>query len=85
MKNEMNKEQIKELIDIRLKVINSNEKLVPININDKPPSSKKSKNYTINNNTNTNLPPIKQQINPNNNRNLQKSPKKGIKRRRKRK
>ena len=71
MKNEMNKEQIKELIDIRLKVINSNEKLVPININDKPPSSKKSKNYTINNNTNTNLPPIKQQINPNNNRNLQ--------------
>ena len=37
MKNEMNKEQIKELIDIRLKVINSNEKLVPININDKPP------------------------------------------------
>ena len=73
MKNEMNKEQIKELIDIRLKVINSNEKLVPININDKPPSSKKSKNYTINNNTNTNLPPIKQQINPNNNRNLQTS------------
>ena len=71
MKNEMNKEQIKELIDIRLKVINSNEKLVPININDKPPSSKKLKNYTINNNTNTNLPPIKQQINPNNNRNLQ--------------
>ena len=71
MKNEMNKEQIKGLIDIRLKVINSNEKLVPININDKPPSSKKSKNYTINNNTNTNLPPIKQQINPNNNRNLQ--------------
>ena len=71
MKNEMNKEQIKELIDIRLKVINSKEKLVPININDKPPSSKKSKNYTINNNTNTNLPPIKQQINPNNNRNLQ--------------
>ena len=71
MKNEMNKEQIKELIDIRLKVINSNEKLVPININDKSPSSKKSKNYTINNNTNTNLPPIKQQINPNNNRNLQ--------------
>ena len=71
MKNEMNKEQIKELIDIRLKVINSNEKLVPININDKPQSSKKSKNYTINNNTNTNLPPIKQQINPNNNRNLQ--------------
>ena len=71
MKNEMNKEQIKELIDIRLKVINSNDKLVPININDKPPSSKKSKNYTINNNTNTNLPPIKQQINPNNNRNLQ--------------
>ena len=71
MKNEMNKEQIKELIDIHLKVINSNEKLVPININDKPPSSKKSKNYTINNNTNTNLPPIKQQINPNNNRNLQ--------------
>ena len=71
MKNEMNKEQIKELIEIRLKVINSNEKLVPININDKPPSSKKSKNYTINNNTNTNLPPIKQQINPNNNRNLQ--------------
>ena len=71
MKNEMNKEQIKELIDIRLKVINSNEKLVPININDKLPSSKKSKNYTINNNTNTNLPPIKQQINPNNNRNLQ--------------
>ena len=71
MKNEMNKEQIKELIDIRLKVINSSEKLVPININDKPPSSKKSKNYTINNNTNTNLPPIKQQINPNNNRNLQ--------------
>ena len=52
-------------------MINSNEKLVPININDKPPSSKKSKNYTINNNTNTNLPPIKQQINPNNNRNLQ--------------
>ena len=38
MKNEMNKEQIKELIDIRLKVINSNENLVPININDKPPS-----------------------------------------------
>ena len=71
MKNEMNKEQIKELIDIRLKVINSKEKLVPININDKPPSSKKSKNYTINNNTNTNLPPIKQKINPNNNRNLQ--------------
>ena len=68
MKNEMNKEQIKELIDIRLKVKNSNEKLIPININDKCYSSKKGKNSLINNNTN--LPLIKHQINPNNNRNL---------------
>ena len=68
MKNEMNKEQIKELIDIRLKVKNSNEKLIQININDKCYSSKKGKNSLINNNTN--LPLIKHQINPNNNRNL---------------
>ena len=68
MKNEMNKEQIKELIDIRLKVKNSNEKLIQININDKCYSSKKGKNSLINNNTN--LPLIKNQINPNNNRNL---------------
>ena len=65
----MNKEKIKELIDIRLKVINSNEKLIPINIIDKCYSSKKGKNSLINNNSN--LPPIKQQINPNNNCNLQ--------------
>ena len=69
MKNEMNKEQIKELIDIHLKVKNSNEKLIPININDKCYSSKNRKNSLIN--TNTNLPPIRQQINPKNNRNLQ--------------
>ena len=68
MKEEINQEKIKELIDIHLKVIDSHEKLVPININDKLYSEKQSIN-NISNNNNMNLPPIKQQINPNKNRN----------------
>ena len=69
MKEEINQEKIKELIDIHLKVIDSHEKLVPININDKLYSEKQSINNISNNNNNMNLPPIKQQINPNKNRN----------------
>ena len=68
MKEEINQEKIKELIDIHLKVIDSHEKLVPININDKLYSEKQSIN-NISNNNNMKLPPIKQQINPNKNRN----------------
>ena len=67
MKNETKKEQIKEILDKKLKVVDSKEKLVPINTNDKYYSTKSSKNTVINNNTN--LPPINLQINPNKNRN----------------
>ena len=67
MKNEIKKEQIKEIISKKLKVVDSKEKLVPININDKYYSSKQAKNPIVNNNTN--LPLINQQINPSKNRN----------------
>ena len=67
MKNELKHNQIKELININLKVVDSKEKLVPININDKHFSTKKSK--TNIKSINSNLPPIKQHINPNKNRN----------------
>jgi len=68
MKNEINQEKIKDLIDIHIKVVSdSKEKLVPINVNEKFNSAKQAINNTIH--TNMNLPPIKQQINLNKNRN----------------
>ena len=67
MKNETKREQMKEILDKKLKVVDSKEKLVPININDKYYCTKRSKNTILNNNSN--LPPINQQINPNKNRN----------------
>ena len=49
MKNELKHNQIKELININLKVVDSKEKIVPININDKHFLNKEIKNkYKIN-------------------------------------
>ena len=67
MKNEINSEKNKELIDINIKVIDTKEKeisskLIPINItNEKVHSSKPSLNNSINT---PNLPLIKQPHNP---------------------
>ena len=67
MKNELNQEKIKELIDIRIKVVDSKEKTIPINANDKFYSAKQAIGNLTNNNIN--LPPIKQPIYTSKNRN----------------
>ena len=67
MKEEIKQEKIKEIINIQLKVVDSKDKLMPINGNDKIYSAKQTINNQVNNKMS--LPPIKQQINPNKNRN----------------
>ena len=67
MKEEIKQEKIKEIINIQLKVVDSKDKLIPINGNDKIYSAKQTINNQVNNKMS--LPPIKQQINPNKNRN----------------